>query len=364
LLWCRRPLPPGISCVSEMPLVVHAKAERHRLRLRVPRSAPALMSALVVLLAAGLYACARPQRVILYMEASWKEFLLPSEAASQDLRDTLRRLGCRLETVPTDGSYSASGADWRVLEEPLSGGNVALAVLSPFMKPIAGEMAGRNPELPVLYLGEIGASSGPMPPNMLSVSFDKRSAYREAGRELGLRLSGSAGAAPEAGGGDSDRRAAESDGRAMEKAAVIGSADALQEEIGAFREGFLESADEYLLMTRLVEDAGDEIRVRTLLADLKDKGARYYLFAVPRLLPSCMDFLLREGGVAILEDWERSGGAYSDNVFMTVEEDYAQTIAAAVEALRSGAAGEIAGVVRLVRNAAAAAEESREGAAS
>jgi len=333
-----------------MPLVVRMKADRRRFHW------PALVIALTVVLAAGLTACARPKIVIVYLETPWKEFLLPSEAASEGLRDKLGGLGWKLETVSTDGTYSASGADWRRLEQPLSARNVGMAVLSPFMKPIARELARRNPELPILYLGEIGASSGSIPPNMLRVSFDKRPAYREAGRELGLLLGGSVNGMPEAGGRDAEQRT-------VEKAAVVVSADAFQEEIRAFREGFLESADEYLLMTRRVEDASDEIKVRTLLADLKERGARYYLFMVPRLLPSCMDFLLREGGLAIVQDWQRSG-AYSSNVFMTVEEDYAQTIAGAIEALSSGADGKIAGVVRLVRNAAAVEGEGREGEAS
>jgi hypothetical protein len=319
-------------------------------RRRMPQAL--LRVVLCAILAVALNACGRaPKVVVIYAEAPWREFLVGGRGASERLRDTIRRLGWRLEMVSPEGDYGGAGADWGELEEPLRGGDVGMAVLSPFMKPIAAELARRNPELPVLYLGRMDAAMQAVPSNMYHVSFDRAPAFREAGSEIGRRLSGgSAGVTPDAAGGGPAAGT-------VEKAAVIASAEASEDEMRAFREGFLESADEYLLLTRRLDDAGDAIKVRALLADVKERGARYYLFMLHGLLPTCMDFLHREGGLAVLEGWRRSG-AYAQNVFMTVEEDYVRTIATVIGALGSDGERRVAGTVRLVRNAAAVEGET------
>ncbi len=267
--------------------------------------------------------------LIFYTEEYWWEFLAGRDGFEESLREMLQSKGWQMERVWNEDSQAPG----------IKPGNADLIVLNPFMQKSALQLAEGNPDLPFLFMGNLNIETV-QPENLLIASFDRDESYRDAGEMMGRLIAGLNSSAEE-----------------IKKLGILRSheSQAADREIGAFLEGFLESSEQYFLMERELEDSEDRIKVRAILEEMKKQGAFFYLLKLYNLLPVCLDFFDKEGGMVVIEDWSRTT-AYTENIAFSLEEDYVATLRAALENLTEDGwrLKRIQGITRIMLSAKAA----------
>jgi hypothetical protein len=275
------------------------------------------------------FSCSGQRVLIFYTEEYWWEFLAGRDGFEESLQEMLQTKGWRMERVWNEDSRVPG----------IEPGNADLIVLNPFMQKLALQLAEGNPDLPFLFIGNLNLEAV-QPKNLLIASFDRYESYRDAGEMMGRLIA------------DLNISAEE-----VKKLGILSSREsqAADREIDAFLEGFLESSEQYFLIERELEDSEDRIKVRAILEEMKKQGAFLYLLKLYNLLPVCLDFIDKEGGMAIVEDWSRST-AFADNIALSLEEDYVATFSAALENLSEDGwrSKRIQGVTRVMLSAKAA----------
>ena len=138
-------------------------------------------------------------------------------------------------------------------------------------------------------------------------------------------------------------------GRAEIKTGIItfGSTTERREESESFRKGFLSVADPQMLIERRLPNVRNRAMVKNLLQELKDNGVSFFFLHTLTLTSYCLDFLIKEGGYAIVEDWDPSFG-YEDVVICSVRENIPETYAKILARLKSNHGELLDGVVEIV----------------
>ncbi len=289
----------------------------------------ALKTSLLFVIFLFLVSCSGQRVLIFYTEEYWWEFLSGRDGFEESLREMLQSKGWRMERVWNEGSQVPG----------IEPGNADLIVLNPFMQKLALQSAEGNPDLPFLFIGNLDLKAA-QPKNLLIASFDRYESYRDAGEMMGRLIT------------DLNISAEE-----VKKLGILRSREsqAADREIDAFLEGFLESSEQYFLIERELEDLEDRIKVRAILEEMKKQGAFLYLLKLYNLLPVCLDFFDKEGGMAIVEDWSRTT-AFAENIALSLEEDYIATLRAALENLTEDGwrSKRIQGITRIMLSAKAA----------
>ncbi len=290
----------------------------------------ALVSALVVPLVCallGLAGCSRTGNYYLVGEDYWLSYLDRDGSFTRHLHKLARERGRRLVvmTLERDGHESSRAggeeeAGW--LASAVWEADPELILVSPFQAGRAVAEAKRRPEVSFLVLGA-GGNREAVPPNLAFLLFDKAQSYRDAGRIVGTLAAGSLGI-----------------GTARKKCGVLSTRSTHRDrtEIDAFRQGFLESAGEHLLVVEALGDTKDRVKIRRAILDLKLEGVTYFCLKTYDLTRYCLDVLQKEGGLAIIENWMKTW-AYDDVVFLSIEEDYHASVESALEQARGDASG-------------------------
>ena len=98
-----------------------------------------------------------------------------------------------------------------------------------------------------------------------------------------------------------------------------------REEIRAFKEGFLKLADHSQLLTIEMPGMNDRVKAKEYIDNLKNKGVVIYLLKSYTLNSFYLDYLRKENGLAIVEDWQ-AAGSYSEAVLFSIEDNYQQAL--------------------------------------
>ncbi len=96
-------------------------------------------------------------------------------------------------------------------------------------------------------------------------------------------------------------------------------------EAAAFKEGFIKAADPGLLVVQEIDNLEDRAKTRRLLEKMKEDGVVITLLKTYTLNTFCLDFMQKEGGLAVIEDWP-GFRVFEDVVLMSVEEDFIDTL--------------------------------------
>jgi len=98
-----------------------------------------------------------------------------------------------------------------------------------------------------------------------------------------------------------------------------------REEIRAFKEGFLKLSDHSQLLTIEIPSINDRVKAKEQIDSLKNKGVVIYLLKSYTLNSFYLDYLRKENGLAIVEDWQ-AAGSYSEAVLFSIEDNYQQAL--------------------------------------
>jgi len=257
--------------------------------------------------------------VLVYVEDFWWEYLASNNGFSERLRSSITSHGYKLKVVRTS---SADNADsWEALFLDRN----RLVLLSPFAMPVASVMAEHFPSTLFLVLNAPVSPSRTesFPPNLAALTFDKTDAFHKAGRIMGKLLSAQNKASPG------------NPGSAPKKCGILylPLSEQTRREVRAFREGFTEENAPVFLLETEITDPDDRVKIKKKIADMRAKGAAYFLVKMYTLTGYCLEILQSEKESVILDDWSRSG-AYEKRILFSVEEDYFGAIEGLLRALQ------------------------------
>ena len=149
--------------------------------------------------------------------------------------------------------------------------------------------------------------------NLIKISFKREEAFNKAGELCGRLIQSPL---------FSDFLKAQSKIKPPLKVGILVSVlnDSVKEEIAAFQNGFQATAEASYLVTKEIGNLTDKVKARKLLEKMKEEGVVITLLKAYTLNPFCLEFLEKEGGLAIVEDWQGSAG-YEEVVLISIEED-------------------------------------------
>ncbi len=226
----------------------------------------------------------------------------------------------------------------------LARNDVALVVVGPLLSFESDAYADRFPRTRfVLIDGQVQGHS--LPPNVVTLGFDRTTAFRTAGSAVAaaLRVAGTAAAPPNAG---SPAAAASSPPPSRIGVLMSADSDISGDEENAFLSAVRATLPDEAPVERLLPSPVDKAAVTAAVTQMRSLGVEVFLIGLGSLNPSALEALRGAGGSAVLGDWAASGG-FAEQVLVSVECDYPGGIARAIDALGSGAKA-ARGSVRLV----------------
>jgi hypothetical protein len=211
-------------------------------------------------------------------------------------------------------------------------GRYSAVVVGPLLSFDWRTYAPQNARTRFILLGGISVTD--LPPNTVSLRFDRRNAFRAAGAAAGMAVKDGAAAGPGA-------------GAAGARIAVLLSPSPVLEpiEVDAFSEGVARVLDGSRPLVRMVTERVDKPTVKTVIEEMHKEGVEIFLLGMGALDAWALEVLKGTGGSAVVGDWS-SSGAFPRQVFLSVEEDLAGGIGRALGSRRE--AREVMGPVRLV----------------
>jgi len=241
-----------------------------------------------------------------------------------------RPLRIRLERQALRDGYYPSLVIPAETEDPLTGlardlsrRDFPAAIVSPLVSLTAVDLARRFPGTIFLLLG--GARRDDLPPNCIQILFDRSSAFRTAGFAAGQAVR------------EEDPNAGAE--ALVAKVAVLElSSLAADGEAGAFQAGVAEALDGAQPAARTVTEPVDRSAVQNTLQQMRRDGAEIFLLHLGALDAYGLQVLQDAGGSAVVADWE-SSQTNPRAVFLSVEEDVPDAIAAALRTLKRPADG-------------------------
>lgn len=102
-------------------------------------------------------------------------------------------------------------------------------------------------------------------------------------------------------------------------------------ELAAFRAGFHGYREPGGLVERRVDPASDRVQARRMLEEMRQEGVMLILLKAYELTTFCLEELKKQGGWAIVEDYEGNVG-YQDVVLLSIEDDLGDAFAESLSA--------------------------------
>ncbi len=211
----------------------------------------------------------------------------------------------------------------------------ALAVVGPLLSFESGAFADRFPGTRFVLVDVQGQVKG-LPPNVVTLSFDRTRSFREAGAASAAALKG-------------ETPKVRADGTIQAPlVGTISSADSdlTPEEIAAFDAGAVAADPEMTPIDKALVSPVDKAAIAASVTQMRTQGVEVFLLGLGSLNPSALDALRTLGGSAVIGDWQ-TGGAYAAQVLLSVEDDVAAGLVRALEA-RGPDGKDVRGPVRLV----------------
>ena len=211
----------------------------------------------------------------------------------------------------------------------------ALAIIGPLLSFESSTYADRFPGTRFVLI-DVPRQGKSLPPNVVTLAFDRTTTFREAGAAAAAALKA---ARPAAG------------LNAPMAPLTVGTlssmdSDLTPEEISAFDAGAVGADPETAPVDKVLVAPFDKPAVGAAVMQMRKQGVEVFLLGLGSLNPSALDALRTGGGSAVLADGAASG-AFPQQVLLSVENDVTRGIVLALEAPRTGVK-EIRGPVRLV----------------
>ena len=163
------------------------------------------------------------------------------------------------------------------------------------------------------------------PPNLLTLHFNRRDAYNEAGIIAGKFLLH----------GIPEQKAGEM--KTIRKAGMIvyPASSEVQGESAEYISGFSTICSDDLFIYREVNNITDKVKIKNILDDMKNNGVVIFFFKVYSLNIYCLDYVKREGGYSIVENSSFHSG-YEDILLFSIEDDFPMSLFEVFNNIRTG----------------------------
>jgi len=267
--------------------------------------------ALLFCFVALLGGCRRAPLLLLYFDPYSFELAKSRGIEGWNLEGLLPE-GSRIRIeVPSAESTGDTAAEQRLeeLAEIVERRNPRWVYLSSAHPFAADSLASRFPD--ILFLTE-GLSTGG-PENQLCLVYKRKEAFHEAGVAVG-RLIDEPHFRDTIGSLAGDPR------KPRVGILVARSNERIEAQIEAFENGFTDVADPARIERRDIGSLDDRVKARRLLEKMKEEGVDVFLLKTYTLSGFCLDFLQKEGGLAIVDD-QQAISAYEDTVLLAMEDD-------------------------------------------
>ncbi len=249
-----------------------------------------------------LFSCSEKNNLIFLSESFFWEVIENNGRLAEGLADVAKTNNFIFKNVISNEDHLS------VLEVILQNKNNSVVILSPFMNNLAINIAEQYKEHLFILFGNI--IDDELPANLLVVTFDRTATYREAGVITVKTI-----------------KSVESSFNNIKIGIIVSNISRQTEaEIDAFKLGVLEIVDESFIVERVLSNYNDHVLIRDAIESMRDEGALYFLLKVFQSNTYSLEILKNSGGYAIVEDWAGIGG-YEEQVILSVEEDYIETIA-------------------------------------
>ena len=262
---------------------------------------------------ASLSACSPAVRFLLYIDPYVIEVLEGQGIAASEIRQSLSKdLNVRVEASALLVEETEA---LRRFDELIERTNPDWVYLSPAHPFDPGAVIPRYPDVRFFREGNAGEGfAGENPGNQIALVYDRERANYEAGGAIALLLGdtefleqiGAAG--PVAG-----------SPRVGILAAVL--TEPVKREIAAFEEGFSQLADPKAISVKEIGNLTDRVKARRLLEGMREETVAIVLLKTYVLSGFCLDYLSKEGGVAVVEG-PISDQAYGETVLLMLVDDF------------------------------------------
>ena len=251
---------------------------------------------ILVLVVLTLTACSSHQLFLFYMEPYTWEILSSQGIGRQELKSILKSYGYRTELVIAQPDIDSEVRLKEIIrtEKPQ---RVFMSLFFPFN---VSNIAPQFPEISFVQEEQLLETHELI--NVTQISFERKQAFYQAGLIVGRLIIKE---------------------NELEKVGVLSSVlnETTRQEIAEFQKGFETSADPSHIVYKEIGNLTDRVKTRRMLEKMKEDGVVITLFKTYTLTGFCLDFLQKEGGVAVIEDWWGSGG-YDDVVLLSIQEDF------------------------------------------
>lgn len=95
----------------------------------------------------------------------------------------------------------------------------------------------------------------------------------------------------------------------------------IQKESSEYMSGFFTVHSEELFVYREVNNIEDKVKIKSIMDEMMSDGVVIIFLRLYFLNTYCLDYLKKQGGYAIVENWYSASG-YEDTVLFTIEDDF------------------------------------------
>jgi hypothetical protein len=215
------------------------------------------------------------------------------------------------------------------LAAEVASGRYRAVVVGPLLSFDWRQYAPQNARTRFILLGDTPAAD--LPPNAVTLQFDRREAFRAAGAAAAAVIRDATGP-----GGSPNARIAV----LLSPSPVLDPA-----EVDAFSEGAARALDGSRPVVRTLTDRIDRAMVKTTVEEMRKEGVAVFLLGMGSFDAWALEVLMTAGGSAVVGDWMPTD-AFPRQVLLSVEEDIPGGISRALGSRGEGRV--VRGPVRLV----------------
>ncbi len=269
------------------------------------------MAALILFFSLSFLSCESKPRLLVLLDSISQEFLLQQGIDRRGIAKIARRHGFRLdlEIINLDKLNEAT------LIEHIESTRPRAVFLSPLVADDPSNLAALFPG--IVFISE-GVAPAPLPGNFVVIEYLREDAFYQTGLALAALI-------------DEPGLAKMLNQENPLKVGFLADTgnNRTKQEAEAFRNGFTAKADHERLLYREVRNLTDRVRARRVLEQLKEENVAVLILKVYTLNSFCLDFLEKEGGFAVVEDWWNQD-SYQEVILLSLQEDFREGLSRAL----------------------------------
>ncbi len=261
------------------------------------------MVALVLFFSFSFLSCETKPRLFILLDSISQEFLRQQGIGQREIAKVARRHGFRLDM----DIINLDKLDEAALIERIETTRPRAVFLSSLVADDPSHLAALFPE--IVFISE-GVAPVPLPGNFVVIEYLREDAFYQTGLALAALI-------------DEPGLAKMLNQEVPLKVGVLVATgnSRVKREAEAFRNGFTAKADQERLLYREVRNLTDRAKARQLLERMKEDNVAVLILKVYTLNSFCLDFLKKEGGFAVVEDWWDQD-SYQEVILLSLQEDF------------------------------------------